>query len=315
VSSLSSGGFTSCGTNFFLSNIGLSVFQKLGNDTSGDGLTSLSEGKALSLEDREGVHEFHGGGQVITGHGHGHVLGELDVDGTISSSDEALRSVAREERLGTTTFVGLEDIDLTFESSADLKGMRLGEAHSSLDLILEDTTEQDSDVVTSLGGVHLLVEGLNTGNCSRCVLSFDSNHVHILVDLQLTLFDGASDDTSSSSDTVSRINGHKEVLVHLTHGLLDGGVHRVAELFHGLRTERSCVSLKSQKGRSLDHDSVVTVVVVLGEKLSDFHLDELVHLFILDLIALVQEDDNGLDSDLSAEQDVLTGLRHGTISS
>jgi hypothetical protein len=38
-----------------------------------------------------------------------------------------------------------------------------------------------------------------------------------------------------------------------------------------------------------------------------------VHLFVLNQIALVEENDDGLDSDLTAEEDVLASLRHGAI--
>lgn len=313
--SLGSTSFASCCTNFFFSDIFLSVFQEFGDHTSGNGLTSLSESEALSLQDGEGVHEFHHGGQVVSGHGHGDFFGEGNVDGAISSSDEALRSVAREERLGTATFIGLEDVNLSVESSADLERVRLGEAHSSLDLLLDDTTEQDSDVISSLSSVHLFVEGLDSSDGGSSVLSVNTDQVDIVVDLDLTLLNGSSHDCASSSNVMSRINGHKEILSGLTDGLLDGRVHSASELLHGLGTKGALVSVEGQQGTSLDKDCIITIVVVLGEKLSNFHLDELVHLFILDLIAFVQEDDDGLDSDLSAEQDVLTGLGHGTISS
>jgi len=40
-----------------------------------------------------------------------------------------------------------------------------------------------------------------------------------------------------------------------------------------------------------------------------------VHFWVVHQVALVQEDDDGLDSDLPAQQDVLSGLRHGSVSS
>jgi len=39
-----------------------------------------------------------------------------------------------------------------------------------------------------------------------------------------------------------------------------------------------------------------------------------VHLLIFDNIALVEEDNDGLDTNLTAEQDMLTGLGHGAVS-
>merc|ERR1711957_33333 len=105
-----------------------------------------------------------------------------------------------------TTFVGLEDVNLSVESSTDLKGVRLGEAHSSLDLLLDDTTEQDSDVISSLSGVHLLVEGLDSSDSGCSVLSVNTDQMDILVDLDLTLLNGSSHDCASSGDVVSRID-------------------------------------------------------------------------------------------------------------
>jgi len=52
----------------------------------------------------------------------------------------------------------------------------------------------------------------------------------------------------------------------------------------------------------------------LRQELSNFHFDELVHLFIFNNIALVQEDDDVFDTDLSAKENMLSGLRHGTVS-
>ena len=44
------------------------------------------------------------------------------------------------------------------------------------------------------------------------------------------------------------------------------------------------------------------------EQLADFHLDELEELLIVDLVALVEEDEDGRNVDLTGEQKVLTGL-------
>jgi len=157
------------------------------------------------------------------------------------------------------------------------------------------------------------VEGLNTSGGSASVLSVNSNHVDVVVNLELTLLDSSSYHTSSSGDTVGGIDGHQEVLGVLTRGLLNSTVHSGGESFHGFGTEGSLVSVEGHECTSLDENRIISIVVVLGEKLSDFHLDELVHLFVFNEITLVEVDNDGLDSDLSAEQDVLTSLRHGSV--
>lgn len=51
------------------------------------------------------------------------------------------------------------------------------------------------------------------------------------------------------------------------------------------------------------------------QELLKFNLNEIDHLSFLDQIHLVEIDKNVLDSDLSAEQHMLVGHRHGSIDS
>ena len=61
--------------------------------------------------------------------------------------------------------------------------------------------------------------------------------------------------------------------------------------------------------------NLVAGEVVAGEQLTDFHLDELEQLLVVDLIALVQEDNDGGNANLTGEQDVLAGLGHRAVGS
>ena len=53
--------------------------------------------------------------------------------------------------------------------------------------------------------------------------------------------------------------------------------------------------------------------LVLSEKIADLHLDEVEKFWIVDLVDFVHEYDDVRNTDLTGEQDVLTGLRHGTV--
>jgi hypothetical protein len=44
------------------------------------------------------------------------------------------------------------------------------------------------------------VEGFDACDCSGGVLSLDTNHVNIIIDLAATLFDGSGNDASSAGD-------------------------------------------------------------------------------------------------------------------
>ena len=52
---------------------------------------------------------------------------------------------------------------------------------------------------------------------------------------------------------------------------------------------------------------------VLGEQVADLFFDEFEEFGIVDLVGLVHEHDDIRNADLTGEQDVLTGLGHGTV--
>jgi hypothetical protein len=57
----------------------------------------------------------------------------------------------------------------------------------------------------------------------------------------------------------------------------------------------------------------VAVVLVLREKLADFHLDEVEHLRVLHRVALVERDHDVTEADLASEEHVLARLRHDRV--
>jgi hypothetical protein len=124
--------------------------EKLGNNSSGNSFSTLSDCESLSNQDWKWIIEFHADSEIVSWHSHLDSLWKSDIDGAIGSSDETLWSVTCEEWLGSTTFVSLEDINLTLKVSSDIHGSWSGQAHSSLDLILGDTSEQNTDIVSSL---------------------------------------------------------------------------------------------------------------------------------------------------------------------
>lgn len=214
-----------CDSLFFLLNVGLRVLQQLGDNTSSNSLATFSQSETLTLHNGQRVVQLHVDGDVIAGHGHSHILGQGQVDSSVSRTDKALRTVTREEGLGTTTLIRLQHVNLTLEVTTDLDGVGLGQAHTALNLVLGDTSKEHADVVTSFAKVELLVERFNTSDGGVGVLSLDANHVDVLVDLDSALLDGASNDTTTAGDVQGGVDGHQEVLLGLTDGLLDVLVH------------------------------------------------------------------------------------------
>ena len=89
------------------------------------------------------------------------------------------------------------------------------------------------------------------------------------------------------------------------------GSHKFLDL---LFADFRITAFESGQSRTRDDRNVVAREFVLGEQFADFHFDELEQLFVVDLVDLVQEHDQRRNADLTGEQDVLTGLRHGAVS-
>ncbi len=77
---------------------------------------------------------------------------------------------------------------------------------------------------------------------------------------------------------------------------------------------RALVAFEGLQGRTLDDGNVVTREVVLGQQLANFHFDQFEQFSVVHHVALVQEDDDVRDANLTGQQDVLTGLRHRAVS-
>lgn len=297
----------------FLQDVFLRVLQECGDEAFCHGSATLPDDEELVLLERQWVVQFHLDFKVVAWHCHLGALGQGDIDGAIGRSHEGLWPVPSEEWLRSASLVGLEHVDLSFEVSSDLQGVGLDEAHASLDLLLQNTSEEHANVVAGLGLVRLLMETLDTGHRRRQVLSLDTDDVHVLIDLRRTLLDRSRHDAASSRNINGLIDRHKELFFHLTWRHLKLIVHSLNQFLNCLSAKLAVLPVQGAERRPLDERRVIAVVVILGEQLSHLHLDELVHFFVLDHVALVQEDNNIFDTKLPAKQDVLPSLRHGTV--
>jgi len=292
----------------------LGVFEELRDHTCSNSLAAFSKRETLADVDGQREVQLHCNREVVTWQGHLDFRWKLDISGCVGSTNEALGSVAVVERLATTTFLRLEHVDLSLAVSSNLDTARLGKAHTTLDLLLSNATQKHANIVTSLSVPKLLVEGFDTRDNARGCRSTDADQMHIIVDLAFTLFHRASCDDTSACNGETAINRHQEILVLLALGLSKDRVHRLSQLFHGTLTEHWVRSLKCGKCAALDEGGFITIVLVVSQELTHFHLDQLVHLLIFDQVTLVKEHNNVFDTDLSAKEDVFARLGHGAIS-
>src|SRR5690606_20751360 len=109
-------------------------------------------------------------------------------------------------------------------------------------------------------------------------------------------------------------DGHQERLVSLTSRLrnvLVEGIHQFANagVLFGIGG-----GVEGRLGRSTDDRDVVAGEIVLVEQVTHFHFDQLKQLFVVNEVALVEEDHQSGDVHLTGQQDVLAGLGHRAVS-
>ena len=135
--------------------------------------------------------------------------------------------------------------------------------------------------------------------------------------LEHTALHSAGGDGAASGDGEDVLDRHKEGLVGVALRIGNVAVDCVKELLDAVESgivplAREACFHRFESGTA-DDGGVVAGEAVLVEEFAHFHLDQLKELFVVDLIALVQEHDDVGHADLTGKQDVLTGLRHGTV--
>ena len=123
------------------------------------------------------------------------------------------------------------------------------------------------------------------------------------------------DDGAATGDGEDVFHRHQEGTVDRTLGRGNVGVQRLGQLHDGFFAQLSLVAFQRELGRAVDDGGVVARELVLVEQFSNLHLDEFEQLGVVHHVALVQEHDDVADADLTRQQDVLAGLRHGAVGS
>ena len=126
-----------------------------------------------------------------------------------------------------------------------------------------------------------------------------------------TSLDTTGGNGTTAGDGEDVLDGHQEVLIHSAGGQGNPGVDGIHQLLDSL--DAAGLAVQSGQSRATDDGDVVAIIVIAAEELADFHLDEVEQLGIVDKVALVQENNQLGNTNLTGEQDVLTGLGHRTV--
>ena len=276
-----------------------------------DGTAALADSELLALVHSDRGDKSDGDLDVIARHDHLHTLGQHDLTSDVKRTDEELRTIVVVERSVAAAFVLLQDVDLSLEHSVRSDGLGLGHDLTSLDFLLVDTTEEETYVVTSLTLVEELAEHLDTGDDSLTGLICETDKLDRVADVDGTSLDTTGNDSTTTSDGEDVLDRHKEGLVNKTLRKRNVAVNSVHEL-HDL-VFPNFLAVKGTKSGTAD-DRAVLIKLVESEEVADLHLNEVKHFLIVNEVDLVHEDKDLRDVDLTGEQDVLTGLRHRTVS-
>ena len=190
---------------------------------------------------------------------------------------------------------------------------RLGDDHTTLDFVLVDTTEEETDIVTSLTFVEDLTEHFDTRHDRLKTICTETDDLDFVTRVDNTRFDTTGSDGTTTRDREDIFDRHEEGLIDITWRQWDPGVDSVHQ-FHDLIFPLS-FPVEGTEGRTTDNRRVVAVEVVAGEKLTHIHFYEFEHFFVVDHVALVHEDNKARNVYLASEKHVFARLRHRTIRS
>ena len=218
----------------------------------------------------------------------------------------------------TAAFVLGQNVNLTGELGVRMDGAGLGQDLTSFDGLLVNAAEQSADVVASFCVIHQLVEHFDVGDDGLLLLVGQANDLNRLVLLDDATLDTTGSDSAAAGDGEDVLNRHQERQRVITGRSGDPSIDSLHQLFDALvlRSVRvGGLGSQSIQSGAADDGGVVAGEAVEVEGLADFHLDELKELFVVDLIALVQENKDGRNVNLTGQKQMLLGLSHGAVGS
>lgn len=160
---------------------------------------ALADCEAQTLVQGNGVDELNGNLDVVARHYHLDTCRQGDFTRAVHRAEVELRTILVAERSVTATLFLLQYIDGCLESLERLDLARMAENHTALDLILVDTTEEQTNVITCATFVKYLAEHLDTCDGGVLVLT-ETEQLNSVTNVDDTSLDTARCHGSTASD-------------------------------------------------------------------------------------------------------------------
>ena len=286
------------------------LVENLGDLTRTYRTATFADSEAETYVESHGVDEFNRDFHVVTGHYHFNAFGEVNFTRAVHRAEIELGTVLVTEGSVTTTFFLLEDVDRSLELLVGLDNTGVGDHHTTLDFLLVDTTEEETNVVTSFTLIEELAEHFHT-SYNRLLVFTETEDLNFVTNLNDTSFYTTSSNSTTTSDREHVFNRHQEGLIAIARRLLNpfvNSVHEVHYAFNTLSITVECTECSTADDRSIFFE------IVLTEEVLHIHLNELEHFFVFNEVALIEEYNETRNVYLTSEKDVLTSLRHRTVS-
>src|SRR3984885_12817603 len=291
---------------------GKQLLQDLRDDAGADRFTTLTDGETQPFFHRDRADQLHVNFDVVARHDHLSARRQLDRSRHVRRAEVKLRPVAFEERGMTATLLLRQHVYLGLEIRVrgDRAGLR--QHLATLHFLTLRTTQQHAHVVPRPPLIQQLAEHLNTGaDGLHRVLQTDD--LHLVVHLHNAALDTAGHHRAASGNREHVFHRHQERLLNLALGHRDVLVHLRHQLHHRRHTDVALIALERLQRRANHDRRVIAGKLVHRQQLTDFHLDQLQQLLVVDHVRLVHEHHDVRHTHLARQQDVLARLWHRAI--
>ena len=153
------------------------------------------------------------------------------------------------------------------------------------------------------------LRNISTPVTDRLARVAEADDLDLFADLDDAALDATRRHRAAALDREHVLDRHQERLVDVAHRLRDLAC-RAPSSSSPIDSSHFASPLSAGSAATADDRRVVAVELVLVEELADFHLDEVEHLRVVHRVALVQEHDDVVQTDLAREEHVLARLRH-----
>src|SRR5690554_1865666 len=291
------------------------LLEYLGYHARANGAATFADREAQTFIHRNRSDQRDDKAQVVTWHYHLNAFRQLYRASHVRGTEVELWAITFEEWRVTTTFFLAQNVHLTFKLGVRCDRTRLGQNLTTLNVLTLGTTQQYTHVLTCAAFVKQLAEHLNTST-DRLGGVFETDNLKLFTDLDDTALNTTGHYRTTTRDGEHVLDWQQERLLDVAHRLGDVNIQRLDQLLDRRGAHAIIVlAIERHQRRANDDRRVVAREIVSVQQLTHFHLNQLQQLRIVNHVGLVHEHDNVRNANLTGQQDVLTRLRHGAISS